>query len=270
MLSIDETRALSEVHLEFEPIIKPENPRLETTSKPDPKSVPYLTEEHKIPLRDGFEVDARMHKPRDVHLCALFTSLGGIAVNINYRHAPEHVFPQSIHDAFDATKWPSPPHTAKNAESLGIKAKERFLLGGESSGADIALAVAHLSRDEKMSPSLTGVFRSPLERGHFFSKEQNSNAPTLPVEALEFIYSKYQPDEKSPLAFPTSFRVCGLDPLRDCELVMEQVCWDDGVPTKLDVYPGLPHAFWVPFLDLEVSQKHTSDTTCGLTWPWAG
>lgn len=43
------------------------------------------------------------------HLCALFTSLGGIAVNINYRHAPEHVFPQAIHDAFDATKWVGPP-----------------------------------------------------------------------------------------------------------------------------------------------------------------
>lgn len=54
--------------------------------------------------------------------------------------------------------------------------------------------------------------------------------------------------------------------MRDCELLMEQVYQGDGVPKKLDVYPGLPHAFWVPFLDLEVSQKHTSDTTCGLSW----
>lgn len=135
-------------------IIKSENPRLgswsmetdihqirdmmdwmrETKPKPDPKSLSYLTEELKIPLRDGFEVDARVYKPRDVpadgcpgfvvfhgggymvgdleteaYLCVLFTNLGGIAVNINYRHAPEHVFPQAIHDAFDATKWVSSP-----------------------------------------------------------------------------------------------------------------------------------------------------------------
>ncbi|KAF7543144.1 hypothetical protein G7Z17_g10969 [Cylindrodendrum hubeiense] len=323
MLTIEETRALSEVHPEFKPIIESESSMLgswamdtdihamrdmiaymrEMRPKPDPKSLPYLTEELKIPLRDGFEVNARVYKPRDIpadgcpgfvvfhgggfvcgdleteaYLCAHFTSLGGIAVNIDYRHAPEHVFPQAIHDAFDATKW----QTAENVENLGINPKKGFLIGGESSGADIVLAVSHLCRDDKMSPPLTGVF-APIPSGanestipeqyrkHFFSKEQNANAPLFSTESLNFVHANYQPDEKSPLAWPvafpdhggipkTYFQVCGLDPVRDCGLVLEQVYRDAGIPTKLDVYAGLPHGFWAMFPELTVTKKRTSDT----------
>lgn len=38
-------------------------------------------------------------------LCNLFTSLGGIAVNVNYRHAPENPFPGPVDDCFNALKW---------------------------------------------------------------------------------------------------------------------------------------------------------------------
>lgn len=40
-------------------------------------------------------------------------------------------------------------------------------------------------------------------------------------------------------------------------------------PRKETVYSGLSHAFWIVFLDSEVSQKYTSETTCGLTWLFA-
>jgi acetyl esterase/lipase len=30
---------------------------------------------------------------------------GGVAVNVDYRLAPEHAFPTAVHDAYDALKW---------------------------------------------------------------------------------------------------------------------------------------------------------------------
>ena len=41
----------------------------------------------------------------EVALCRKFTGLGGIAVNVDYRMAPENPFPTPINDAYDALKW---------------------------------------------------------------------------------------------------------------------------------------------------------------------
>ena len=89
--------------------------------------------------------------------------------------------------------------------------------------------------------------------------------------------AKYKPDPNSPLASPvafpshaglpkTYFQACGKDPVRDCSIMLEQVYKDDGVPTKIDIYPGLPHAFWAIFPELEVSQKRERDAVEGLKW----
>lgn len=99
-------------------------------AKPDPSTLSYVEEDVHITVRDGASIAVRIHKPRVVAddgcpvlvafhgggfvigdlegvgpLCQLFTTLGGIAVNVDYRLAPEHPFPVPVQDYFDVVKW---------------------------------------------------------------------------------------------------------------------------------------------------------------------
>jgi acetyl esterase/lipase len=41
----------------------------------------------------------------EMALCRLWTELGGVAVNVEYRLAPQWKWPVPVEDAFDALKW---------------------------------------------------------------------------------------------------------------------------------------------------------------------
>ena len=102
----------------------------ENMPKPDPSSLPCTVEDVQVTVRDGTSIQVRIYKPRDAPtngcpgiviyhgggfcvgdadieawLCKMFTELGGIAVDIQYRHAPERPFPVPIEDSFDGLKW---------------------------------------------------------------------------------------------------------------------------------------------------------------------
>ncbi|KFA50842.1 hypothetical protein S40293_05818 [Stachybotrys chartarum IBT 40293] len=277
-------------------------------SKPDPAILTYTKEDIVIPTRDGTDLPARVYRPRDLSvdggpglvtfhgggfitghlamqadLCTKFVSLGGVAVSIGYRLAPEFPFPTAVNDAFDTTNW-----TAQNAGSLGINPSKGLLIGGISAGADLCLAVSYLCRESRMSPPLTGVYASimtGLDAGNvpdrykdrFFSMDQNKDSYMLSAGSVSFFRKHYAPEPNNPLAWPaalpdhkglpkTYFQVCGLDPLRDCGLITEQVWKDAGVPTRLDIYPGLPHGFWYVLPQIKATRQHSEDSLQGLKW----
>ncbi|KAL0938694.1 MutS domain V [Colletotrichum truncatum] len=278
---------------------------------PDPSTLPYMEEDTHISTRDGSTIRIRIHKPRhkpkdgcpalvafhgggfvigtvenSTSFCRLFTSLGGIAVNVEYRLAPEHPFPTPVNDCYDAVKW-----TVENAKNLGINLEKGFLVGGESAGADLAQGVAYLYGKEKLSPPLTGVYSSVSSaaieetipekfRDRFLSVEQNSYAPVITKESLQLIRAKYKPDPKSHLAYPimspdlgrympkTYFQACGMDPLRDCTLIMNET------PVRSGVIAGALNALTIARRDktgppFQLTSPYNSSRPCPPSPPYS-
>jgi acetyl esterase/lipase len=120
----------------------------------------------------------------------------GVAVNVDYRLAPEFKFPLPVFDCYDAVRW-----TASHSEVHGGDLSKGFIVAGVSAGANMAVTVAHLARDEKMSPALTGCWLSipsllaPMVvpdryKKDYLSREQNKNAPILNQGTLAFFRSE--------------------------------------------------------------------------------
>jgi acetyl esterase/lipase len=147
------------------------------------------------------------------------------------------------------------------------------------------------ARDEKLSPPLTGAWlQIPATIGwhrpnvpskyqnNYTAIDENKDAPGLDLKALEFFKKYYQPEVTSkyyaPIVWPTGFKnlprtylqVAGADPLRDDGLIYEAVLRENGVETRIDVYPGLPHGFQAFFPHLSSSSKAIQDTTEGFKW----
>lgn len=153
--------------------------------------------------------------------------------------------------------------------------------------------VSHVYRDEGLKPTITGchlmipaicyhTFVPEKYRSQFHSWEQNANAPILGVKACDLFISNYIPNEAdrknpyfSPLLFPSGqknlppsyFQICGMDPLRDEALIFEKILREEeGIKTKVDMYPGLPHGFWSLAPTLKASKTFVDDSVKGVEW----
>lgn len=73
-------------------------------------------------------------------------------------------------------------------------------------------------------------------------------------------------DSHADIARKAYFSVCGWDPRRDESLLLEQILKGEGLETKLDVYPGLPHGFWTTCPDLPESKRWLEKLLQGLAW----
>ncbi|EEU33366.1 uncharacterized protein NECHADRAFT_74384 [Fusarium vanettenii 77-13-4] len=213
---------------------------------------------------------------------------GIIVVSVEYRLAPEHPFPQAIHDGFDALHWiannPSRVHPSASP-SAGL------IVSGTSAGGSIANAVVYLNRDLGSPVKVTGQLLSvaPLlpppvvpkrYQDDYVSHEQNRDVAIPSEELARSFIAAYKPDKTSPLSVPaihplghagippTYLQVCGLDGLRDESLIYERMLrQENGIATRVDLYPGLPHHFWEFFPQLAKQiEKRTDDTVEGIRW----
>lgn len=218
----------------------------------------------------------------------------------SYRLAPEYPSPYSFEDSWDTLRWVAKECSAASAILPEADAKLGFIIGGTSAGGRIVSSLAHLARDNKLSPPLTGQMNSigsVMHEDHvprkyqsqYLSREQNKHAPLLDEVADNLLRHAANADPTSSLVFsfdqhfpptedgnvkadhmglpPMYFQCCGLDMSRDDQLIYERVLREEcGIPTRIDIYPGLPHGWWSVLPQLESSKKRMDDTVEGMRW----
>ncbi|KAL0568954.1 hypothetical protein V5O48_013022 [Marasmius crinis-equi] len=207
-------------------------------------------------------------------------------VNFEYRLAPENPFPAAVDDAFAGLKY-----VASHPETFSASLHKGFLVGGTSAGANLAAVLSHLARDDPFfdDKPLTGQllhipsvihYQAPVPekyKSSLLSLEQNKDAPLLGkaqiIHFMEMYKATPTDTRSSPLLLdshkglpPAYLQICGLDPLRDGGLLYRKVLGEAGVPTKLDVYPGVPHNFESRFFDIKQAVKSREDFHVGLEW----
>jgi acetyl esterase/lipase len=229
---------------------------------------------------------------QEPHCLTYVKEFGASCINIDYRLAPEHPFPTAVHDCYDVLEW-----AADHASDLGADPNKGFIIEGPSAGGNLADVMGHLARDSGLRPPITGLMEIvpgvlrhnavPDEyKSEYLSWDQD-NPLGLSREAAENFYALYGGDPKhhliSPFLWPPSrkdgkvisghvglppvfFQVHGMDPIRDAALIYERRLREEGVKTRLRVYPGLPHGFNVAFPQFQVSRLHERDTVEGVRW----
>ncbi|KAJ9643676.1 hypothetical protein H2204_001821 [Knufia peltigerae] len=266
--------------------------------------------ELQYPTRDGSYIRAKLYQPVDLRKersplivmyhgggfcfgdvedeeesCRIFVqAFGAVCVSATYRKAPEFRFPYAANDCWDCLKW-----AATRAETWGADPTAGFVVGGTSAGGNLAAVMAHLARDENLSPPLTGQYlavplllpsrRVPEQYKEFYrSFEQNKDAPVLPTALLNLVLREYRPNDDDGILYdtfnhpkghmelpPAFFQVAGLDPLRDEAIIYEGILRENcGIRTKMNIYAGLPHYWWASFPFLGTAKTFRKDQVNGM------
>ena len=165
----------------------------------------------------------------------------------DYRLAPEHACPAAIEDVLAVLRG------LAAVDDPVMRTPGRIVLGGDSAGANIALAAA-------LDPDCPGLAALLLLYGCF---EPRFDTPShrdcgdgrfgLTTDRMRWYWNHWQGTAHDKRAVPTSadlaglphtyVMAAGLDPLRDDSTALVTRLAAAGVPVRLDVVPGVVHGF---------------------------
>jgi acetyl esterase len=185
-------------------------------------------------------------------------------IAVDYRLAPEHVFPAALDDALASVQW-----IEANATALGLDAG-RLAVGGDSAGAMLAAIVTQLLRDKggvKLAFQLL-MFPNTQIGGDTSSLNEFAVGYFLERRAIEYFHSLYLPadtDRNSPKVSPLRARdftslppayvmLAGYDPLHDEGLAYAEKLRGAGVKVTIADYADMVHCFI--YLQTVLPQAH--------------
>jgi acetyl esterase/lipase len=183
--------------------------------------------------------------------------VGCVVVSVNYRLAPEDPFPAGVDDCYAALLWIS-----EGADDLGID-RARIAVGGESSGAALAAAVALMARDRDGPAIAFQLLLYPVidDRMQTLSMRRATDAPVWNSRSCDVMWQHYLGKARGPAAPdvssyaapgraldvsglpPTYISTCEGDPLRDEGIEYAQRLLRAAVTVELHQYAGTFHGF---------------------------
>lgn len=176
-----------------------------------------------------------------------------VVVNVDYRMAPEHVFPAAFDDALATVRW-----VAANAAMLRID-PVRVSIGGDSAGGNLAAAVALALRDEGRTKLRAQILIYPAldltMSGPYYGRFTKD--VLLTDDAVRAFVAYYVPEVESrkdwrasPLLAsslkglpPALVLLAGFDPLDPEGEAYAARLEEEGVTTTVKRYPGQMHGF---------------------------
>jgi acetyl esterase/lipase len=194
---------------------------------------------------------AALGSPRNMITAA---EVGCVVVSVNYRLAPETVFPGAVEDCYAGLKW-----LWTHADALGVD-RNRIAIGGESAGGGLAAGLGLLIRDR-------GEFK-PVHQQLVYPMLDDRSCTDTHGYTGEFIWTRQSnhfgwssilghepggPDVSPYAAAARANDLSGLPPTFISTGALDLFCDENieyarrlnraGVPVELHVYPGAVHGF---------------------------
>src|SRR5437868_3531188 len=113
----------------------------------------------------------------DARCTTLAEELGCVVVSVDYRLAPETLFPGGLEDCYAALHW-----LRANSAKLAIDTA-RIAVGGESAGGGLAASLAQLARDRGFGPIVLQVLVYPM------LDDRTGSTPSSNAYAGEFVWT---------------------------------------------------------------------------------
>jgi acetyl esterase/lipase len=184
------------------------------------------------------------HRPL---VSALAANAGVCALSLDYRLAPEHPFPAALEDGLAAYRW---------LLANGF-APEKIVVGGDSAGGNLALALLLALRDASETLPAGAILLSPVTdlTGQLESRRSKAKVDIVLRGDLSYMLEAYiaGADPTHPYLSPILADLHGLPPLLfhvgseeilldDAVLFTEKAC-QAGVQAQAVVWPGMWHVF---------------------------
>lgn len=187
-------------------------------------------------------------------LCrTLCSDVNAVVVSLDYRLAPEHLFPAAVEDTVACLQWLS-----ASAADLGAD-PTRLAVAGDSAGGGLVAVALHECKGKLAAPVRAQVLIYPALdlQARLPSRKQFAKVFPIPAEVIEWFHLQYfglawpRTDPRAiPMLYPdysglppTLVLTAGADPLRDEALEYADRLAAADVPVTYECCEGTIHGF---------------------------